>query len=102
MWNIFSIVNRIKEIVSFELGNEIYKIEIEKNSEWPGDSEIFLCPTLLTRQKTSFSISLPRSRLPSLLFYLQSSVNMTLSTLLVLAVCRIKTTDKTTTVRTIL
>ena len=32
MWNIFGIVNRIKEIVSFELGNEIYKIEKEKKS----------------------------------------------------------------------
>ena len=28
-----------------------------------GDSEVFLCPTLVTRRKTSFSISLPRSKL---------------------------------------
>ena len=35
-----------------------------------GNSEVFLCPTLVTRRKTPFSISLLKSNLPSLLFYL--------------------------------
>ena len=34
------------------------------------DSEFFLCPTLVTRKKTSFSVSLPSSKLtiPLILF----------------------------------
>ena len=43
-------VIRIREMVSFELCQEIKK-------------DFFPCPTLVTRRKTSFSISLPSSNL---------------------------------------
>ena len=46
----------------------------------------FLCPTLVTRRKTSFFISLPSSKLTLSLIFL--STNTTLSTLLIPAVCR--------------
>ena len=41
-------INRIRKMINFELG-----IEIEKG---------VLCPTLVTRGKTSFSTSLPSSK----------------------------------------
>ena len=43
-----------------------------------GDSECFLCSTLETRQKTSFSISLPSSKLTTslILFTLQSCMQL--------------------------
>ena len=50
-----------------------------------GDSEVFLFPTLVTKRKTSFSISLPSSKLTISLILI---TNMTPSTLLILAVCR--------------
>ena len=50
-----------------------------------GDTEVFLFPTLVTRRKTSFSISLPSSKLTISLILI---TNMTPSTLLILAVCR--------------
>ena len=50
------------------------------------EPEFFLCPTLVTRRKTSFFISLPSSKLTISLIF--PSTNITLSTLLILAVCR--------------
>ena len=62
-------VNRIREMVSFELGKELEKdVYMGKRKNWSirarnpkiwgliphGDSEFFLSPTLTTRQKTSF------------------------------------------------
>ena len=78
-WSVF--VDRIREMVSFELGKEIEKyvfrpvmsVRHRKNSECPGGFEpqtcgfcalmryhwatrlFFLCPTLVTRRKTSLS-----------------------------------------------
>ena len=50
-------------------------------------SEFFLCSTLVTGRKTSFSISLQGSKLTiSLILY----TNITLSTLLILAVCNMR------------
>ena len=50
-----------------------------------GDSEFFLCPTFVTRRKTSILILNRAQNLPSLLFL---STDNTLSTFLILAVCR--------------
>ena len=46
-----------------------WKEKKKKNSKVWGsipheDSELFLCPTLVTRRKKSYSISLPSSKLP--------------------------------------
>ena len=61
-----------------------------RTAEWfffwvPREDSEFFCPTLLTRRKTSFSISLPNSKhtISIILF-----TKMTLSTLLILAVYR--------------
>ena len=57
-----------------------------KEIEMPKDSEFFLCPTLVTRRKKHLSLFLYRAQnLPSLLFL---PTNITLSTLLILAVRR--------------
>ena len=58
-----------------------------KKQKWKkGDSEFFLCPTLVTRRKKHLSLFLYRAQnLPPLLFL---PTNITLSTLLILAVCR--------------
>ena len=50
------------------------------------ETQNFLCPTLVTRRKTYFFISLPCSKLTLSLIFL--STNTTLSTLLIPAVCR--------------
>ena len=39
----------------------------------PGDSEFFLCPSLVARRKKSFSISLPSLKHTSFLLYLTIS-----------------------------
>ena len=96
---------RIREMISFELGKEIEKdvfrlvtsvgqrkkskVSAESeglrfNSSW-GIKNVFLFPTLVTRRKTSFYISLRSSKNTiSLVLF----TNMTLSTLLIQAVCR--------------
>ena len=92
-------------MISFELGKEIEKdvfrlvtsvgqrkkskVSAESeglrfNSSW-GIKNVFLFPTLVTRRKTSFYISLRSSKNTiSLVLF----TNMTLSTLLIQAVCR--------------
>ena len=84
---------KIREMVSFELGcstTEPQRLRWARNPKvWGsiphGDSEVFLFPTLVTKRKTSFSISLPSSKLTISLILI---TNMTPSTLLILAVCR--------------
>ena len=99
---------KIREMVSFELGKEI-KIDVfrlvtsvgqRKKSQWGIEPQtfgfrapilyhwagIFLCPTLVARRKTSFFISLPSSKLTIPPIF--PSTNITLSTLLILAICR--------------
>ena len=64
-------INRLREMVRFELNKEIKKgvsrlvtnVRQRKNSELEFYSKFFLCPTLVTRRITSFSISLPSSKL---------------------------------------
>ena len=72
-------------MVSFEIGKELRKMFSVLTRAWhkenmlspheelnlrPSDlwSEFFLCPTLVTRQKTSFLILYRAQNLPSLLF----------------------------------
>ena len=94
--------------VCFELGKEI-KVDVfrlvtsvgqRKKSQWGIEPQtfgfrapilyhwarIFLCPTLVARRKTSFFICLPSSKLTIPPIF--PSTNITLSTLLILAVCR--------------
>ena len=95
--------HRIREIVSFEFGEEIEKdLRLDaltlsltdygergiRRSEvrfLMGTQKCFFFPTLVTRRKTSFSVSLPSSKL---IISLIPITNMTPSTLLILAVCR--------------
>ena len=96
-------INRLREMVRFELNKEIKKgvsrlvtnVRQRKNSELEFYSKFFLCPTLVARRITSFSISLPSSKLTiSLILFINMMLNMMtymmlmLSTLLILAVCR--------------
>ena len=90
-------VNRRREMVSFELGKEkaenVFSSCHERGPRNPKvwgsisrrDSKFFLCSTIVTRRKASFSISLPSTKLT---ISLNLSINMTLSTLLILTVCR--------------
>ena len=61
-------------------GNKIYRYKVRDMVSF-----FFLCPTLMTRQRTSFSISSLSSKLT---ISVNLFTNMILWTLLVLAVCR--------------
>ena len=75
--------DRTKKMVSFELGKEIVKDIFVLSRAWNKDK--ILSPTLVTRRKISFTISLPSSKLTiSLILF----TNITLSTMVVLAVFR--------------
>ena len=52
-----------------------------------GDSEFFLCTTLVTRRKTSFSIYLPSSKMTTSLI-LFTNMTLSTSTWLILALCK--------------